>query len=168
MLNRHIQGRGLIKWIGAEEGTLTISFRILISLKSMRFSSSSMWLLRSTLTARWAPDSLCTHMRTSPNAPILSSWVRIPIRQKGRVWSTYLCQAPCRFCRSHVVCPTCGLRNQRRGCQSVQFVKLLLQVLRWLWVKLHRGQQKSMWRQISSDLPSTIFSLLPCQFKYLF
>ena len=49
---------------------LTISLRMLISLKSMRFSSSSMWLLRSTLTARWAPDSLCTHMRTSPKAPV--------------------------------------------------------------------------------------------------
>ena len=48
---------------------LTISFKILISLKSMRFSSSSMCDLRRTLTARWAPDSLCTHMRTSPNAP---------------------------------------------------------------------------------------------------
>ena len=36
------------------------------------------------------------------------------------------------------------------------------------WAELHRGQQKIIWRQISSDLPSTIFSLLPCQFKYLF
>ena len=49
---------------------LTISFKMLISLKSMRFSSSSMWLFLSTLTARCAVDSLCTHMRTSPNAPI--------------------------------------------------------------------------------------------------
>ena len=48
---------------------LTISFKMLISLKSMRFSSSSMWLFLSTLTARCACDSLCTHMRTSPNAP---------------------------------------------------------------------------------------------------
>ena len=48
---------------------LTISFKMLISLKSMRFSSSSMWLFLSTFTARCACDSLCTHIRTSPNAP---------------------------------------------------------------------------------------------------
>ena len=49
--------------------SLTISFKMLISLKSMRFSSSSMWLFLSTLTALWAPDSLCTHILTSPKAP---------------------------------------------------------------------------------------------------
>ena len=29
-----------------------------------------MWLFLSTLTARWAPVSLCTHILTSPKAPI--------------------------------------------------------------------------------------------------
>ena len=73
--------RGRVRWLGEAYrfiidfhlerlSALTISFRILISLNSIRFSSSSMWLLRRTFTARCAPDSLCTHMRTSPKAPV--------------------------------------------------------------------------------------------------
>lgn len=54
---------------------LTISFRMLISLKSMRFSSSSMWLFLSTLTALCAPVSLYTHILTSPKAPVRVSWI---------------------------------------------------------------------------------------------
>ena len=103
---------------------LTISFRILISLKSIRFSSSSMWLLRSTLTARWAPDSLCTHMRTSPNAPncMKSQSVSRGLLLDGGGFATgaerantYLYRAPCQFCKSRGACPMFCQRSQQHA-----------------------------------------------------
>ena len=94
---------------------LTISLRMLISLKSMRFSSSSIWLLRRTLTARWAPDSLCTHMRTSPNAPD-SKIPSVRYDCKSLNWMTYRCREPCRFCSSHGACLGFYRRSQQHGC----------------------------------------------------
>ena len=97
---------------------LTISFRMLISLKSIRFSSSSMWLLRSTFTARWAPDSLWTHILTSPKAPISRQNTKLVTNtcdfserklknelNVQHVRKTYQCRGLCQFCRSRATFP---------------------------------------------------------------
>ena len=100
---------------------LTISLRMLISLKSMRFSSSSMWLFLNTFTALWAPDSLCTHILTSPKAP--RSW-RHWLKNRSfkkllDVRETYLFQELCQFCRSRVGGPVCAQQTRWRRCRQL-------------------------------------------------
>ena len=78
---------------------LTISLRMLISLKSIRFSSSSMWLFLSTFTALCAVDSLCTHILTSPNAPkpTITLCKTFVLTQCAKELS-YLCRGSFQFC----------------------------------------------------------------------
>ena len=142
-------------WSGtviAKRFGLTISFKMLISLKSMRFSSSSMWLFLSTLTARCALDSLCTHMRTSPNAPEHVRNDEHTALCRQNIWwhlkreETYLYRGFFQFCNNLWAFPVSCRRNRKP-----------LPMLK---------SQKFSWQRNNLLVSTIVPLLLRCKFKY--